>query len=80
MSLTFFKRFKCGLTSSILLRQRLNRVYYFLAREKGVNIFYNYGRPAIVGSCPCDEFSVPMKRTVDWSLYDSVGYDSDVFD
>jgi hypothetical protein len=71
----------CGLTSSILLRQRLNRVYYFLAREKGVNRFYNYGRPAIVGSCPWDEFSVPMERTVNWSQYDSVGYDdSDVFD
>jgi len=75
-----FELSMCGLTSSILLRQRLNRVYFFLAREKGVNRFYNYGRPAIVGSCPWDEFSVPMERTVNWSQYDSVGYDSDVFD
>ena len=69
-----------GLTSSILLRQRLNRVLFFLAREKGVSIFYNYERPATRGSRPEDEFSVPKERTVDWSQYDSVGYNSDVFD
>jgi len=69
-----------GLTSSILLRQRLNRVLFFLAREKGVSKFYNYERPATRGSRPEDEFSVPKERTVDWSLYDSVGYNSDVFD
>jgi len=74
--LSFFKI----LTSSILLRQRLNRVLFFLAREKGVSKFYNYERPATRGSRPEDEFSVPKERTVDWSLYDSVGYNSDVFD
>lgn len=65
---------------SILLRQRLNRIIFYIARDKGVGTFYNYGCPVSRGSRPEDEFSNPKERTVDWSAYDSGVYDSDVFD
>ena len=69
-----------GISVSRLLRQRLNRVLFYIARGKGVSIFYNYGCPVIIGSCPADEFSNGKERTVDWSVYDSGVYAKDGFD
>jgi hypothetical protein len=58
--------------TTTLLRQRLNRVFFFLAKEFKVKEFYTYGRPATqVFFLPDDEFSNPIKRKIsDWSTYD----------
>jgi SOS response regulatory protein OraA/RecX len=58
--------------TSSLLRQRLNRIFFFLAKEFKVNRFYTYGRPSTqVLMLPNDEFSNPVKRVVsDWGIYD----------
>ena len=58
--------------SCSLLRQRLNRIFFFLAREFKVNTFYTYGRPTKpVLILPDDEFSYPVERVVsDWDSYD----------
>ena len=58
--------------SCSLLRQRLNRILFFLAREFKVNTFYTYGRPTKpVLILPDDEFSYPVERVVsDWDSYD----------
>jgi hypothetical protein len=71
----------CGITSSILLRQRLNRIFFYLARGKGMVRFYSYGRPSrrSEGDSPEYEFNFPMERRVDWGVDWSV-YDSDRFD
>ena len=71
----------CGLTSSILLRQRLNRIFFYLARGKGMIRFYSYGRPSrrSEGDSPEYEFNFPMERRVDWGV-DWSAYDSDRFD
>ena len=56
-----------------LLRQRLNRIFFFLAKEFKVKVFYTYGRPATqVKFLPDDEFSNPVMRTIrsDWDNYD----------
>jgi hypothetical protein len=54
-----------------LLRQRLNRIFFFLAREFNVNEFYTYMRPTIkVLNLPYDEFSNPQKHTIrDWNNF-----------
>ena len=58
--------------SCSLLRQRLNRIFFFLAKRFKVNTFYTYGRPtkqALI--LPNDEFSNPVQRAIsDWSNYD----------
>ena len=58
--------------SCSLLRQRLSRIFFFLAKKFKVNTFYTYGRPTQrVLILPNDEFSNPVKRTIsDWSTYD----------
>ena len=58
--------------SCSLLRQRLSRIFFFLAKKFGVNTFYTYGRPTKrVLILPDDEFSNPVQRTIsDWSTYD----------
>jgi SOS response regulatory protein OraA/RecX len=58
--------------SSSLLRQRLNRIFFFLAKEFKVSTFYTYGRPTKqVLMLPDDEFSNPVLRYVsDWDNYD----------
>jgi hypothetical protein len=55
-----------------LLRQRLNRIFFFLAKEFNVSTFYTYGRPTSqVLMLPNDEFSNPVMRVVsDWDSYD----------
>ena len=58
--------------TTTLLRQRLNRIFFFLAKEFNVKEFYTYGRPTKqVIILPNDEFSNPVKRVVsDWNRYD----------
>jgi hypothetical protein len=58
--------------TSSLLRQRLNRIFFFLAKEFEINRFYTYGRPSTqVLMLPNDEFSNPVERVVsDWGIYD----------
>jgi hypothetical protein len=58
--------------TTTLLRQRLNRVFFFLAKEFKVKKFFTYGRPATqVFFLPDDEFSNPIKREIsDWNTYD----------
>jgi hypothetical protein len=54
-----------------LLRQRLNRIFFFLAKEFKVKQFYTYERPSkLVFFLPDDEFSNPVMRTIsDWDNY-----------
>jgi len=54
-----------------LLRQRLNRIFFFLAREFNVNEFYTYMRPEKkVLDLPYDEFSNKQKHTItDWNNF-----------
>ena len=61
-----------SLATSSLLRQRLNRIFFFLAKEFDVKTFYTYGRPTTqVSILPNDEFSNTVPHTVsDWSNYD----------
>jgi hypothetical protein len=58
--------------TNTLLRQRLSRILFFLAKKFNVNTFYTYGRPTKqVLILPNDEFSNPVQRTVsNWSTYD----------
>ena len=55
-----------------LLRQRLNRIFFFLAREFDVKEFYTYMRPTKqVLNLPYDEFSNPIKHTItNWENFD----------
>lgn len=55
-----------------LLRQRLNRIFFFLARVFDVKEFYTYMRPTTqVLNLPYDEFSNPIKHTItDWKNFD----------
>jgi len=56
-----------------LLRQRLNRIFFFLAKEFNVKNFYTYMRPTEqVLNLPYDEFSNPKMQTItDWKNYDT---------
>ena len=56
-----------------LLRQRLNRIFFFLAKEFDVKNFYTYMRPTEqVLNLPYDEFSNPQMQTItDWKNYDT---------
>ena len=55
------------LASASRLRQRLNRIFFHLAKEFKVNTFYTFGIPKkVVVDLPDDEFSNPIERTVNW--------------
>lgn len=58
-----------GITASRLLRQRINRILFYLAKDKKVDTYYNYGFPS-KGKTYNDEFDYPVERTVDWSEYE----------
>jgi hypothetical protein len=52
-----------------LLRQRINRIFFFLAKHFNVNEFYTYARPLNpVVVLPDDEFSNPVKRDINKTL------------
>ena len=54
-----------------LFRQRINRIFFFLAKACNVNKFYTYERPTIdIVNLPDDEFSNPVSHTIDWIKYD----------
>ena len=54
-----------------LLRQRINRIFFFLAKAYNINEFYTYERPTKdIVNLPDDEFSNPKLHTIDWSEYD----------
>jgi hypothetical protein len=54
--------------SASRLRQRLNRIFFHLAKEFKVNTFYTFGIPTkVVVDLPTDEFSNLIERTVDWN-------------
>jgi hypothetical protein len=60
------------LTSATRLRQRLNRIFFHLAKEFKVNTFYTFGIPTkVVVDLPDDEFSNHIERTVDWDEIDT---------
>lgn len=65
--------FAWSITSSRLLRQRLNRIFFFLAKDKGIERYYNYRCPR-KGINPIDEFSYPIERTVNWEEYERGDY------
>ena len=61
-----------------LLRQRLNRIFFFLARHFKIDTFYTYERPSmVVVNLPDDEFSKPTLQTIDWASFDSGNFDKD---
>jgi hypothetical protein len=61
-----------------LLRQRINRIFFFLARHFSVETFYTYERPAmVVVNLPDDEFSKPVLHTIDWASFDSGNFKKD---
>ena len=67
-----------GISVARLFRQRFNRIVFFLARDKGINTFYNYELPSMEIRTYNDEFSNPKKRTVDWNEYNNdEGYAKD---
>jgi hypothetical protein len=60
------------LASATRLRQRLNRIFFHLAKEFKANTFYTFGIPTkVVVDLPDDEFSNPIERTVDWDEIDT---------
>ena len=61
-----------------LLRQRINRIFFFLAKAYNINEFYTYERPTKdIVNLPDDEFSNPKLHTIDWSEYDLGRIDKD---
>ena len=55
-----------------LLRQRINRIFFFLARHFAVETFYTYERPdMVVVNLPDDEFSKPVLHTIEWANFNS---------
>ena len=62
------------LASATRFRQRLNRIFFHLAKEFEVNTFYTFGIPTkVVVDLPMDEFSNPIKHTIDWGEIDKQG-------
>ena len=57
-----------GITRTSLLRQRLNRIFFFLAKELNVNMFYNYA-PMNNLTRPRDAF-IPTVQNVNWDNLD----------
>jgi hypothetical protein len=61
-----------------LLRQRINRIFFFLARHYNVNEFYTYERPGVVVvNLPDDEFTKPVLHTIDWASFNSGNFNKD---
>ena len=61
-----------------LFRQRINRIFFFLARHFKVETFYTYESPDIVVvNLPDDEFSKPVLHTIDWKSFDSGNFNKD---
>lgn len=61
-----------------LLRQRINRIFFFLAKAYNVKKFYTYERPTKdIVNLPDDEFSNPELHTIDWVEYDLGRIDKD---
>ena len=61
-----------------LLRQRINRIFFFLAKAYNVNKFYTYERPTKdIVNLPDDEFSNLKLHTIDWVEYDLGRIDKD---
>jgi hypothetical protein len=61
-----------------LLRQRINRILFFLARHYNVSKFYTYNRPnKLVINLPDDEFSNPILNTIDWDSFNSGNFNKD---
>ena len=61
-----------------LLRQRINRILFFLARHYNISNFYTYNRPnKVVINLPDDEFSNPILNTIDWGSFNSVKIEKD---
>lgn len=59
------------LASATRFRQRLNRIFFHLAKEFEVNTFYTFGIPTkVVVDLPTDEFANPIEHTVDWDNID----------
>jgi hypothetical protein len=61
-----------------LLRQRINRIFFFLAKAYNVKKFYTYERPTKdIVNLPDDEFSNPVLHTIDWASFNSGTFDKD---
>jgi hypothetical protein len=61
-----------------LLRQRINRIFFFLAKAYNVKKFYTYERPTKdIVNLPDDEFSNPKLHIIDWVEYDLGRIDKD---
>ena len=61
-----------------LFRQRINRIFFFLAKAYNINEFNTYERPTKdIVNLPDDEFSNPKLHTIDWSEYDLGRIDKD---
>ena len=53
--------------SASRFRQRLNRIFFHLAKELKVNTFYTYGVPTeVIVNLPTDEFANPIMHEVKW--------------
>jgi hypothetical protein len=53
--------------SASRFRQRLNRIFFHLAKELKVNTFYTYGVPTeFIVNLPTDEFANPIMNEVKW--------------
>ena len=53
--------------SASRFRQRLNRIFFHLAKELKVNTFYTYGVPTeVIVNLPTDEFANPIMNEVKW--------------
>jgi hypothetical protein len=58
-------------------RQRLNRIFFFLAKHFEVTVFYTYGIPTgEVNELPKDEFSKHELRDIDWGKWESFDKES----
>jgi hypothetical protein len=66
-----------GQSVSRLLRQRVNRILFYLARGNRIGSFYMYECPT-GGTSPNDEFRNIVLQVVDWDLYDRGGYNNDM--
>ena len=66
-----------GQSVSRLLRQRVNRILFYLARGNRIGSFYMYECPT-GGTSPNDEFMNIVLQVVDWDLYDRGGYNNDM--
>jgi hypothetical protein len=62
---------------AIRFRQRLNRIFFFLAKHFEVTEFYTYGIPTNeVNELPKDEFAKHELRDIDWGKWESFDKES----